>query len=366
MKTHITSDIILFLILVAFSSCRGQATENEGHSFEWEFESPEASNVNKILLNELAQNIQDSILYGVDGVIMVRDSKIVFEEYFNGFTADSLHNVASVGKSITSALVGIAIEKGFIQSKHEPVLSFFKEDYDIQNLNSEKEGIQIHHLLTMTAGWDCDDWDEGSIGNTMHFPDVPDDFAFTLNLPMIKPNGQNFSYCSGGANLLGEIIRRKSQISLQDFGDEYLFNKIGVLENEWFVTPISTPYEFSGGGNILKPRDLARFGLLYLNNGVWQGEQIISKDWISESTSKQIATTEDGDYGYFWWIKDYNYQDKTVRGFEASGNGGNKIVVIPNLNVVIILTGSAYGSEYVEGEQAKKIIEEFVLASIRE
>src|SRR5690606_13877836 len=113
------------------------------------------------------------------------------------------------------------------------------------------------------------------------------------------------------------------------------------------------------------PRDLARFGLLYLNNGFWQGEQIIPKDWISESASNQIATKEDGDYGYFWWIKDYNYKDKIVRGFEASGNGGNKIVVIPELNVVIILTGSAYGSEYVEGEQAKKIIEDFVLASIR-
>lgn len=210
----------------------------------------------------------------------------------------------------------------------------------------------------MSAGWDCDDWDENSEGNTMHFPAKPDDFAFTLNLPMIKPNGQFFSYCSGGANLLGDIIRRQSQLSLQDFGDKYLFNKIGVTENEWFVTPTSTPYEFAGGGNILKPRDLARFGLLYLNNGFWLGEQIIPKDWISESTSNQIATKDDGDYGYFWWIKDYKYKNKTVRGFEASGNGGNKIVVIAKLNVVIILTGSAYGSEYVEGEQAKKIIEE--------
>jgi CubicO group peptidase (beta-lactamase class C family) len=166
-------------------------------------------------------------------------------------------------------------------------------------------------------------------------------------------------------NLLGEIIRKQSQLSLKDFADKYLFDKIGVMENKWFVTPVPPHYEFAGGGNFLKPRDLARFGLLYLNNGVWQGEQVIPEDWISESTSKQIATKEDGDYGYFWWIEDYNYKNKIVKGFEASGNGGNKIIVIPELDIVIILTGSAYGSEYVEGEQAKKIIENFVLASIR-
>ncbi|WP_084166315.1 serine hydrolase domain-containing protein [Anditalea andensis] len=166
---------------------------------------------------------------------------MAFEKYFNGLTVDSLHNVTSVGKSITSALVGIAIEKGYISNKNEPIAPYFKKDYAIEKLSTEKEDIQIYHLLTMSAGWDCDDWNENSLGNTMHFPDAPDDFAFTLDLPMIKPNGEYFSYCSGGANLLGEIIRRQSKLSLQDFGDKYLFNPIGVSQNEWFVTPKSTP-----------------------------------------------------------------------------------------------------------------------------
>jgi len=357
----------LFLMSIILSSCQEQVTEGKSIPFEWEIESVEKSkNLDEEVLISLVEMVEDSTLYGVDGIILVQHGKIVFENYFNGFAADSLHDLTSVGKSITSALVGIAIEKELISNVNEPIVNHFTKDYPIENLTPEKEGIQIHHLLTMSAGWDCDDWDESSAGNTMHFPDVPDDFAFTLNLPMINSNGDNYSYCSGGANLLGEIIRRQSQLSLKDFADRHLFHEIGVTENEWFVTPKSQPYEFAGGGNSLRPRDLARFGLLYLNNGMWQGKQILNSDWVSRSTSKQIATSEDGDYGYLWWIRDYNYKNKVLRGFEASGNGGNKLVVIPELEVVVVLTGSAYGSEYVEGEQARKIIEDFLLASIRE
>lgn len=366
MPTSITKPIHLniLVILIVLGACKNQNSEQQIQSFEWEIESPAKASINEELLNDLINKVKDSTLYGVDAIILVKNSKIIFEEYFNGFTADSLHNVTSVGKSITSALVGIAIEKGKIANKHEPIIPYFDQDYTIENLAPEKKQIQIEHLLTMSAGWDCNDWDENSQGNTMHFPDVPNDFAFTLNLPMMKPNGESFSYCSGGANLLGEIIRKQSQMSLKAFADKYLFNKMGITENEWFMAPKSPPYEFAGGGNFLKPRDLARLGLLYLHKGVWLGEQIIPSEWITESTSKRIATTEDGDYGYFWWIKDYNYKNKIVEGFEASGNGGNKLVVIPELNIVIVLAGSAYGSEYVEGEQAKKIIEDFLLTSI--
>ncbi|MEP1954952.1 MAG: serine hydrolase domain-containing protein [Algoriphagus sp.] len=136
--------------------------------------------------------------------------KIIFEEYFNGYTSDSLHDIRSAGKSITLALIGIAIEEGYVTSESQTIIDDFKADYGMEHLSSEKEKIQIKHLLTMSAGWACDDWDEDSPGNTMHFPGLPDDFGFILHLPMVRSNGETFSYCSGGANLLGEIIRRKS------------------------------------------------------------------------------------------------------------------------------------------------------------
>jgi CubicO group peptidase (beta-lactamase class C family) len=198
-KRNTLIHLILFFLPLFFGACKNQISENQVHSFEWEIESPENSGIDKNVLSALVDNIKDSTLYGVDALLFIKTGKIVFEEYFNGFTADSLHNVASVGKSITSALTGIAIEKGYIANKNEPVVSYFEQNYAIEHLSPEKKRIQVHHLLTMTAGWACDDWDESSPGNTMHFPALPDDFAFTLNLPMKEPNGEVFSYCSGGA-----------------------------------------------------------------------------------------------------------------------------------------------------------------------
>lgn len=147
------------------------------------------------MLKALNDSINDSTFYGVDAVLLVKNRKIVFEEYFNGFTADILHNVASVGKSITSALVGIAIEKGFLANKNEQIASYFKQDSSIEHLSPEKEKIQIHHLLTMSAGWDCDDWDESSMGNTMHFP-AWDYWGLLLLLPISVPKKSPSRMCA--------------------------------------------------------------------------------------------------------------------------------------------------------------------------
>jgi CubicO group peptidase (beta-lactamase class C family) len=357
-KTYYYLFVALLFLLI--SSC---TTEKE--KFEWKTISPKELNINEDILNDLVQKINDSTIHSVDGIVLVKDEKIVFEEYFNGFTKDSLHNTASVGKSVTSALVGIAIENGQIPSLETTVMDFFTDSYAIEHLNEEKRNINIEHFLTMSSGLDCDDWDDNSLGNTKHFIDAKDDFALTLNLTMTNKNRERFAYCSGGANLLGEIIRKQSSQSLKEFADKELFNKIGIYENEWFIVPKEPYSEFAGGGNILRPRDMARFGLLYLNQGNWNGKQVIPSEWIEKSTSKQIEVpSEPADYGYFWWIKSYQYQGQEMDAFEASGNGGNKITVIPELNLVFVLTGSGYGSEYVEGEQAKKIIENYILKSI--
>lgn len=361
-KTTIFILSLFSLIFASFAISQFVFPTVQNKSFEWESVPPEDVNLNNKYLLKLIKEIKDSTFYSIDGILVIRNGKIALEEYFNGFTKDSFHNTTSVGKSVTSALTGIAIERGLIPDKKAKMVDFFNEQYRIENLSNQKHQIEVEHLLTMSSGLACDDWDENSPGNTMHFPDVPDDFAFTLNLPMINMPGKRFAYCSGGANLLGEIIRKKSGQSLKDFADEHLFNKIGIQENEWFLVPKPPYYEFSGGGNFLKPRDMARFGLLYLNKGMWQGEQILLRKWVEESTTKQIQTPEDG---YLWWIKEFKYEDKVVSAFEASGNGGNKITAIPELDIVIILTGSGYGSEYIEGEQAHTIMEKYIIAAAK-
>lgn len=359
---------IVFLIqfsLVSFTFCgERQSNVTSQNKFKWEVVHPSEVKLDENRLLGLIKKIEDSVIHSVDGIVVVKNSKIALEQYFNGFSKDSLHNVASVGKSITSALVGIAIDKGLIPGLQTKIAGYFEKDYDIKDSIGQKQQIEIQHLLTMSAGWDCDDWDESSLGNSLHFPDVADDFAFILNLPAIHAPGDRFAYCSGGANLLGEIIRRTSGQNLQQFADDHLFNKLGITKNQWFIVPKPPGYEFSGGGNSLTPRDMAKLGLLYLNHGHWDGDQIIPKEWVQASTTTQIETPEGDRYGYFWWIREFNFKDGTVMAFEASGNGGNKITVIPELEMVIVLTGSGYGSEYVEGSQARIIMEEFLLASV--
>lgn len=218
----------------------------------------------------------------------------------------------------------------------------------------------------MSSGLACNDWDETSPGNEQQLPDVPNVFAYVLNLPMVNNPGEEFAYCTGGANLLGEvIIRKKSGQSLKDYADERLFRKIGIEENEWFVIPNPAGHEYSGGSNKLKLRDMARFGFLYLNKGKWQNEQIIPAEWVEASTKEQIQTPDGGSYGYFWWIKEFKYGDKIISAFEGSGNGGNKITVIPELDMVIVLTGRGYGSEFIEGKQAHTMMEEYIVAAVK-
>ena len=357
--------LLIQLWLVSFTFCGERKSDiTSQNKFKWQVVQPADVKLDENSLRGLIEKIEDSVIHSVDGIVVVKNGKIALEQYFNGFSKDSLHNTASVGKSITSALVGIAIDKGLIPGLQTKVTDYFEKGYDIKDPTDQKQQIEIQHLLTMSSGWDCDDWDESSLGNSAHFPNVADDFAFILNLPVIHAPGDRFAYCSGGANLVGEIIRRTSAQSLQQFADGHLFNKIGIINNQWFIVPKPPHYEFSGGGNLLTPRDMARLGLLYLNHGQWQGDQIIPKAWIQASTTKQIETPEGEGYGYFWWIKALNFKDSTVMAFEASGNGGNKITVIPELEMVIVLTGSGYESEYVEGEQARIIMEEYILASV--
>lgn len=355
---------IIGMSIIGLNFLAGCTIDNK--KFDWQTRSPRESNLKAELLESLVEKIKDSTFHSVDAILLVKDKSIVLEKYFNGFTKDSLHNTASVGKSIISALIGISIENGLIPGLEASIVSYFSDTYQIKNFDDGKRSITVKDLLTMSSGLDCNDWDENSPGNTKNFVEAKDDFALTLNLPMIRKNGEKFAYCSGGANLLGEIIRRQSGKSLQKYADSVLFRKIGVRENKWFIVPKPPYYEFAGGGNFLKPRDMARFGLLYANKGKWNGKQIISEKWIEESTSKQIEVPdENGDYGYFWWIKEYQYNGKKTLGFEASGNGGNKITVAPELDLVFVLTGSGYGSEYVEGEQARIIFENYILRAFK-
>ena len=213
-KTKVLLCSLCAVVFAFFACSERKATSFQSRRFEWKTVQAENVGLYSQYLGELIQGIKDSTFYAVDGIVVVKNGKIALEEYFNGFTKDSLHNVASVGKSLTSALTGIAIKQGLLAGKKGKLVDCLKEAYAIQDLSIQKQQIEIQHILTMSSGLACDDWDEASPGSERHFPDVPNVFAYVLNLAMVNSPGEKFAYCTGGANLLGEVIRKKSGQSL--------------------------------------------------------------------------------------------------------------------------------------------------------
>jgi CubicO group peptidase (beta-lactamase class C family) len=260
--------------------------------------------------------------------LIVRNGIIVLEAYVYPYAGRELHDVASVTKSFTSAAVGIAIEKGLIKSIDEKVLSILP----LPNPASDprKRSLSIHHLLTMTSGFECDT--EGGEKALAAMRRSNDWATFILELPMRADPGSQYAYCSCNNHLLSSIVTAVSGESLLQFAQKNLFQPIGITDVTWPPDPKGHTH---GWGDLhLHPRDMARFGLLYLNGGKWRDSQVVPETWVRE-TSKAIVTVRQGvGYGLSWWIN-------TARPpiFEAVGRGGNRISLLPKENMVVVFTG---------------------------
>jgi CubicO group peptidase (beta-lactamase class C family) len=332
------------------------------------------------------ERLMNSLYYIKDhnlhSLLVVKDGKLVFEEYFPGqkfclaeytgemgFDRDDTHTLCSATKSIVSALFGIAIDKGFVDSMEEKVFDFFPEYSDLLVAVDEKRELTIKHLLTMTSGID---WDDETFPYTDPRNDiyqlftVNDPMRYILKQPLSTTPGTVFDYDNCNTNVLGEIIHKASDFTLDEFSEIYLFSKLGIVDFEW--QHLSNNVVFASGDLLLRPRDMAKFGTLFLNEGVWNGEQIISQDWIDVSTQKYLNpnqysneyTWADG-YGYQWW----QWEGVNGTGFSsylAAGWGGQWIIINPAMNLVLVSTaGNYYSAEKVP---IKNIISEYILPSI--
>ncbi len=292
----------------------------------------------------------------IHSVLVVKGGKLVFEEYFAGykfslaqqdeyisFGRDTLHNLASVTKSFTSALVGIAIDRGSIESLNERAFTYFPEHADLSV--GGKSEIRLEHLITMTSGLE---WDE----TTHWYPDprndivqlflVDDPIRYVLEKPLVAEPGTQFHYSGGCTNVLGEVVSRATHTSLDTYSEQFLFNPLGVTDFEWQYLPGGVA--FASGDLRLRPRDMAKFGYVYLSRGTWNGTRVLSENWIDVSTRRHIPLSRgwtDG-YGYGWWTKTYEVDGSPVETFFASGWGGQQISIVPELDMVVVFTGGGY------------------------
>lgn len=311
------------------------------------------SGLDKTLLNEMMSKIVDGTLPNVHSVLIIKDGKLVFEEYFYEYNKTKLHELRSATKSFVSALTGIAIDKGLIKSKDETVLSYFPE-YTFKNLNEDKRVISIKNLLTNQSGLDCDISNPRSEGNETTMNNSPDWIQYTLDLPMIDVPGGKGMYCSGNPIILGRIIEKATKMPLPEFAKQTLFKDIGIKNFVWNFKPDTSSAE-TFCQLYLSPRDMGKLGLLYLNQGLWNGKQVISKEWIKESLTKQTVI-QGVNYGYLWWLKDLDVKGTRYNGKAAQGNGGQKIYIWEEQNMVTIVTGGNYNSQSPSDEIIQKYI----------
>jgi len=306
------------------------------------------------LLDKMMNKIVRGQYPNVHSVLIIKGGKLVFEEYFYEYTKDSLQEMRSATKSIVSALTGIAIHQGFIKSKNERVVSYFPE-YNLANNTDIKKTITVENMLANQSGLDCDVSNPKSVGGEEAM-DASDDWVkFTLDLPMIDKPGNDGRYCSGNPITLGRIVEKTTHMDLPVYGQKNLFGPLGITGYKWNFKPDrSNINEYCQ--IYLHPRDMAKFGLLYLNKGVWNKKQVIPAEWVTESFRKH-SVVQGVDYGYLWWLK-YLDADGGVRyyGKAAQGNGGQKIYIFPDQDLVVAITGGNYNSKSPSDELISKYI----------
>ena len=317
----------------------------------WECAGLEDVGIDKEHIIDCMNQIKAGKYKDTHSLLIVKNGKLALEEYFgaegviwspfvNQVFRDRVQMLASVTKSVNSALSGIAVEKGMISSIQDPAFDLFPEYASL--LDNEKKKILIKHLLTMSAGLE---WNELDVPYSDPQNDVnkmgqsPDWVQYCLEKPMVLEPGEKFNYHSGLSLILGEILKRASGIPADTFAKKYLFHHLGIEKYKWSKSPGGLVQ--TGGGLALRARDMAKFGQLYLNNGQWQGQQIIPEEWVKDSTRIQIKKLVDG-YGYQWWIRRFKVNGKLIDSYYALGRAGQFIMVFPSFDLIVVSTAQNY------------------------
>lgn len=338
---------ILWIASLLFSCERNSEITLPEYSYQmpeqlddgWAVSTLQTEGLDTEIIEKLTRQIMAEEFQGIHSLLIVKNGKLVHESYFEDFTKNSLQTTYSITKSISSALIGIAIDNGTIQSVNDTLISFFPE-YSIQD--PMKKNIRLSHLLTLTSGLD---WDEKSYpysdprNSETKMVGEEDWMKFVLNQPMRTTPGTEWVYNTGSVHLLSGIIKHASGMYADVFAEQFLFKPLGIQNYEWNRDPQA--YPCTGGtrqGLRLTSRDVAKFGYVFLNDGKWDNLEVISKAWVEESTRKHMDVRSEGGFGYLWWTGGHTVNGKVVPHYFAAGYGGQTIHIAPELDLMIVFT----------------------------
>lgn len=338
---------ILLLGLFVSAHSYGQEEVNRlKHALaELPIASLESSGFNKDSIDNLIQLIKDNPPNDFRGMVVIKNNKLVIEEYFNTFWRNSILDIRSAGKSITALLLGVAIKEGLIDNIDQSVYSFFpKEKYP--NINDGYKKIKLSHLLDMSSGLDADTDNPQSKGHALNWIAMDEWKSYLLQVPLVTKPGELWVYADINALLIGAVIEETSGKSLKDFAMEKLFTPLGISQFYWYTN--SNNQTGAAGNLYLSTLDFAKLGLLIANEGEFQGLQIIDLNYIKKLSSVVTFDLTGSNpysdaYGMMWYKSNRTFGGKAFDYVFASGNGGNHLIIIPKEEMVIALTSSSYG-----------------------
>lgn len=328
------------LLLSALATPGPSAAQDDGVYWPtdgWRTSTPEEQGVESARLNTMLTTIQ-SHERAIDSVFVVRHGHVVLDATIHPNRPQDLHIMHSCTKSVMSTLIGIAIEQGFIDDVDVPLLDLLPA-WEPDHLDADKQAITLEDVLMMTSGLDCRDsylYNWRGLGEMI----VADDWVqHMLDLPMAHPPGAHFEYCNGGTYLLSRVLEEATGQSTQAFAQDHLFRPLGITAYEWVVYPNGNLAAW--GGLMLTAPEMAKIGYLMLHDGQWDGQQIVSPEWVTAATATQIdAETLSPGYGYQWWV------DETAGFYAAKGHAGQFIYVVPKQDLIVVFTSSLNNNDF--------------------
>ncbi|MEO1653874.1 MAG: serine hydrolase, partial [Bacteroidota bacterium] len=327
----------------------------------WKISNAQEAGLDQNILSQMEKSIRDGTFTNTHSVLIAKEGKIAYETYFDGYQADIPHDQRSASKSFASAMIGIGLEDGLIESVEQKLYDFIPQEYQ-SSKDAQKSKIRIQDLLTMSSGFEVSRNSGASEGN---YQNTDNWLKSVLEASMKDAPGTHANYSSASPFLLGICLDERLDQPMELYMDEKLLAPLGI-HNYIIQSDETRSRPYFGGGMYLTSRDMLKFGQLYLNKGQWQGKQILSEDWVQASHKKHFAlenVIDKNDYGYQWWHHSYQVGDKTYASIEARGNGGQYIFVLPELASVVVITSGNYNNGKLI-QQPEQILEEYILPAI--
>jgi CubicO group peptidase (beta-lactamase class C family) len=369
--------LILLPAVAVAASCGAPADLHDG----WKTASPATEGLDAKLICAIGPRLEKMTVADPNGVVVVRHGVLVYEHYFTGkderwpelhwrelprdmpHNANTLHDLQSVTKSVTAILVGIAFDRGYLKSLAAPVLSFFPQCSDLRP--PDKRRITVRELLSMTSGLV---WVPVSTRFIGKMNVAPNPYCFVLAQPLEATPGKIWIYNSGGVELLAAIVQKVTGQPFHRFAQKALFDPLGITDWQWVQLANGEPA--ASWGLRLRPRDLAKIGQLVLNRGLWHGRRIVSAAWIRQMTAPHsppgwLSGFDADSYGYLWWLGHQSLNNHDIAWVAGFGWGGQRLYVVPSLDLVVAATAGTFEPGGVEGAAGDTALDMTLRAAFR-